>query len=47
MPRKEQGWVTFQTSEDERKILEEFCEQSQRRAEDSRGVLRTVSTHQD
>lgn len=30
MPRKEQGWVTFQTSEDERKILEEFCEQSQR-----------------
>ncbi len=30
MPRKEQGWVTFQTSEEERKILEEFCEQSQR-----------------
>lgn len=30
MPRKEQGWVTFQTSEEERKILEEFCEHSQR-----------------
>jgi len=30
MPRKEQGWVTFQTSEEERKILEKFCEQSQR-----------------
>jgi molybdopterin-binding protein len=30
MPRKEQGWITFQTSEDERKILEEFCQQSQR-----------------
>ncbi|WP_017654240.1 TOBE domain-containing protein [Fortiea contorta] len=30
MPRKEQGWVTFQTSEAERKILEEFCNQSQR-----------------
>lgn len=30
MPRKEQGWITFQTSEEERKILEEFCQQSQR-----------------
>ncbi len=30
MPRKEQGWVTFQTSEEERKILEQFCGQSQR-----------------
>jgi molybdopterin-binding protein len=30
MPRKEQGWVTFQTSEEERKILEEFCQNSQR-----------------
>ncbi|AFY36457.1 molybdopterin-binding protein [Calothrix sp. PCC 7507] len=30
MPRKEQGWVTFQTSEEERKILEEFCNNSQR-----------------
>lgn len=30
MPRKEQGWITFQTSEEERKILEEFCHSSQR-----------------
>ena len=30
MPRKDQGWVTFQTSEEERKILEEFCQNSQR-----------------
>jgi molybdopterin-binding protein len=30
MPRKEQGWVTFQTSQEEQKILEEFCQNSQR-----------------
>jgi molybdopterin-binding protein len=30
MPRKDQGWVTFQTSEEERQILEEFCQNSQR-----------------
>jgi molybdopterin-binding protein len=30
MPRKEQGWITFQTSEEERKALEDFCQQSQR-----------------
>ncbi|BAZ85187.1 TOBE domain-containing protein [Dolichospermum compactum] len=30
MPRKDQGWVTFQASEEERKILEEFCQSSQR-----------------
>ncbi|BAY66494.1 TOBE domain-containing protein [Calothrix brevissima NIES-22] len=30
MPRKEQGWITFQTSQEERKILEEFCQESQR-----------------
>ncbi len=30
MPRKEQGWITFQTSQEERKLLEEFCQQSQR-----------------
>ncbi|MFM6278544.1 MAG: transporter, partial [Dolichospermum sp.] len=28
MPRKSQGWVTFQISEEERQILEEFCENS-------------------
>lgn len=30
MPRKEQGWITFQTSEEERKLLEKYCQQSQR-----------------
>lgn len=30
MPRKDQGWVTFQTSEEERQILEEICQLSQR-----------------
>jgi hypothetical protein len=29
MPRKEQRWVTFQTSDEERRILEEFSKQSQ------------------
>jgi molybdopterin-binding protein len=30
MPRKEQGWITFQSSEEERQILEEYCQQFQR-----------------
>lgn len=30
MPRKEQGWITFQTSEEERQLLEEICHNSQR-----------------
>jgi molybdopterin-binding protein len=30
MPRKDQGWITFQTSEEERRILEEICQVSQR-----------------
>lgn len=30
MPRKEQGWITFQSSEEERQILEQHCQQSQR-----------------
>jgi len=30
MPRKEQGWITFQTSEEERRLLEEICQTSQR-----------------
>lgn len=30
MPRKEQGWITFQSSEEERQILEQYCQQSQR-----------------
>lgn len=30
MPRKDQGWITFQTSEEERQLLEEICQTSQR-----------------
>lgn len=30
MPRKQQGWITFQSSPEERQILEEYCQQSQR-----------------
>jgi molybdopterin-binding protein len=30
MPRKEQGWITFQTSDEERQILEQICQSSQR-----------------
>lgn len=30
MPRKEQGWITFQSSDEERRILEQVCQQTQR-----------------
>lgn len=30
MPRKEQGWITFQSSTEERQILEQICQQTQR-----------------
>lgn len=30
MPRKEQGWIAFQSSEEERQILEQICQQTQR-----------------
>lgn len=30
MPRKEQGWITFQSSEEERQILDRICQQTQR-----------------
>jgi len=30
MPRKEQGWITFQSSDEERQILEQVCQQTQR-----------------
>ncbi|MEC4818284.1 MAG: molybdopterin-binding protein [Scytonema sp. PMC 1069.18] len=44
MPRKEQGWITFQTSEEERKILEEFCQQSQRtKTEILRELVRSLN----
>jgi len=47
MPRKEQGWITFQTSEEERKILEEFCQDSQRtKTEILRELVRGLTKHQ-
>jgi molybdopterin-binding protein len=47
MPRKEQGWITFQTSEEERKILEEFCHDSQRtKTEILRELVRGLNKHQ-
>jgi molybdopterin-binding protein len=47
MPRKEQGWITFQTSEEERKILEEFCQDSQRtKTEILRELVRSLNKHQ-
>ncbi|MCC5639249.1 molybdopterin-binding protein [Nostoc sp. CHAB 5844] len=47
MPRKEQGWITFQTSEEERKILEEFCQDSQRtKTEILRELVRGLNKHQ-
>ncbi|MDX2217310.1 MAG: molybdopterin-binding protein [Oculatellaceae cyanobacterium bins.114] len=30
MPRKEQGWITFQSSDEERRILDAICQQTQR-----------------
>jgi hypothetical protein len=30
MPRKEQGWITFQASAEERTLLEKYCRQNQR-----------------
>ena len=44
MPRKEQGWITFQSSEEERQILEQYCQQSQRSKTDIlRELLRNLT----
>ncbi|MBD2313563.1 TOBE domain-containing protein [Desertifilum sp. FACHB-1129] len=43
MPRKQQGWITFQSSEEERQLLEEYCQQSQRtKTEILRELLRSL-----
>lgn len=49
MPRKEQGWITFQSSEDERALLEQYCQESQRtKTEILRELIRSLdSTPQD
>ncbi len=44
MPRKKQGWITFQTSEQERQHLEQYCEVSQRTKTDVlRELLRNLN----
>ncbi|XGV97967.1 MAG: molybdopterin-binding protein [Leptolyngbya sp. BL-A-14] len=43
MPRKDQGWITFQTSEEERQLLETICQTSQRtKTEVLRELLRSL-----
>jgi len=43
MPRKDQGWVTFQLPEAERQLLEGFCERMQRSKTDVlRELVRTL-----
>ncbi len=44
MPRKNQGWITFQSSEAERQQLEQFCEIAQRSKSDVlRELLRSLN----
>lgn len=44
MPRKEQGWITFQSSEEERRILEQYCQQFQRtKTEILRELVRSLN----
>ena len=48
MPRKQQGWVTFQSSEEERQILEQHCQVSQRsKTEILRELLRSLKSPSD
>jgi molybdopterin-binding protein len=43
MPRKAQGWITFQSSEEERQILDQICQQTQRsKTEVLREMLRRL-----
>ncbi|XWK91198.1 MAG: TOBE domain-containing protein [Phormidium sp.] len=44
MPRKEQGWITFQSSEEERNLLEQYCQESQRsKTEVLRELVRSLT----
>ncbi|AKG20989.1 TOBE domain-containing protein [Calothrix sp. 336/3] len=48
MPRKEQGWITFQASEEERQLLEELSQLSQRtKTEILRELVRGLSDNAD
>jgi len=43
MPRKAQGWITFQSSDEERQILEQICQQTQRtKTEILREMIRQI-----
>lgn len=43
MPRKEQGWITFQLSLEERQLLEQYCQNFQRTKTDVlRSLLRSL-----
>jgi molybdopterin-binding protein len=46
MPRKSQGWITFQASEEERKILDGYCQRTQRSKTDIlRELVRSLEQH--
>jgi molybdopterin-binding protein len=46
MPRKQQGWITFQSSEEERQILEQHCQKSQRtKTEILRELVRSLNNN--
>lgn len=48
MPRKDQGWITFQLPEAERQMLERHCEQTQRSKTDVlRQLVRTLDQKTD
>ena len=43
MPKKEQGWITFQSSPEERQLLEQYCKKFQRTKTDVlRSLLRSL-----
>ena len=43
MPRKEQGWITFQLSSEELQFLEQYCQRFQRTKTDVlRSLLRSL-----
>jgi molybdopterin-binding protein len=47
MPRKNQGWITFQASPEEREILEAYCQQTQRsKTEVLRELVRCLESYQ-
>lgn len=47
MPRKDQGWITFQATPEEREILESYCQQNQRsKTEVLRELIRRLDASQ-